>query len=66
VCFRMFVCDSELRLGYMPSSFEKEFLSAPIHSPLSGSSFRSFRGRRGPPSTDAGGGANGLLEVKKW
>jgi hypothetical protein len=23
-------------LGYKPSSFEKEFLSAPIHSPLSG------------------------------
>jgi hypothetical protein len=33
VCFRMFVCDSELRLGYRPSSSEKEFLSAPIHSP---------------------------------
>jgi hypothetical protein len=33
VCFRMFVCDSELRLGYRTSSSEKEFLSAPIHSP---------------------------------
>jgi hypothetical protein len=33
VCFRLFVCDSELRLVYRPSSSEKEFLSAPIHSP---------------------------------
>jgi hypothetical protein len=42
VCFRLFVCESELRLGYRPSSSEKEFLSAPIHSPLSGSPFRSL------------------------
>jgi hypothetical protein len=33
VCFRVFVCDSELRLGYRMSSSEKEFLAAPIHSP---------------------------------
>jgi hypothetical protein len=33
VCFRMFVYDSELRLGYRPSSSEKEFLAAPIPSP---------------------------------
>jgi hypothetical protein len=26
-------------LGYRPSSFEKEFLSAPIHSPLSSHQF---------------------------
>jgi hypothetical protein len=32
VCFHLFVCDSELWLGYRPSSFEKEFLSTPIHS----------------------------------
>jgi hypothetical protein len=37
VCFRVFACDSELRLGYRPSSSEKEFLAALIHSPpLSG------------------------------
>jgi hypothetical protein len=43
VCFRLFVCDSELRLGYKPSSFEKEILLAPIHFPFSGSPFRFFK-----------------------
>jgi hypothetical protein len=30
-------------LGYRPSSFEKEFLSAPIHSPPLWSPIRSFK-----------------------
>jgi hypothetical protein len=33
VCFRLFVCDSELRLGYRPSSFEKKFYRLPFTPP---------------------------------
>jgi hypothetical protein len=35
-------------LGYRPSSFEKEFLSAPIHSPLSGRRFGPSADRNVP------------------
>jgi hypothetical protein len=42
VCFHLFMCDSELRLGYRLSSFEKEFLSTPNHPPTPPSLVRRF------------------------